>query len=140
LASNKECFAMADITVTKANVSLLNNGPTYRAAVGAAVTAGQVVYIDGSNGAKPADGSAAETAKVAGVVIAPKDLVSGETADIAGPGCIVGGFSGMTPGDLLYLSDTAGALADAPGTKSKPCARVITATEILWTLEGVDPA
>jgi len=46
----------------------------------------------------------------------------------------------MTPGDLLYLSNTAGKLSTTPGTLLKACARVITSTEILWTLEGVDPA
>lgn len=131
---------MADIVVTKGSVSLLNSASPVRVAAGATLTAGQVIYIDGANGAKLADASAAGTALVAGVVIAPKDAVSGNTLDIAVPGSLIGGFSGMTPGDLLYLSDTAGALADAAGTVSKPCARAITATEILWTLEGVDPA
>lgn len=133
---------MADITVTKANVSALNEGHTYRGDLaGAALTAGQVTYIDGSNGYKLADASAAATAKVAGLVIAPSDVASGDGGfDVAVPGCLIGGFSGMTPGDLLYLSDTAGALADTPGTVSKPCARAITSTEILWTLEGVDPS
>lgn len=131
---------MADITVTKANVSALNEGHTVKATAGATLTAGAVVYIDGSNNAKLADASAAATAHVAGLVIAPKDPVSGDGFDMAVPGCLIGGFSGMTPGDLLYLSDTAGKLADAAGTKSKPCARALTATEIIWTLEGVDPS
>jgi len=131
---------MADITVTKASVSALNEGHTVRATAGATLAAGDVVYIDGTNGAKKADASAAATAKVAGLVIAPKDPLSGDAFDMAVPGCQIGGFSGMTPGDLLYLSDTAGKLADAAGTKSKPCARALTATEIIWTLEGVDPA
>lgn len=131
---------MADITVSKAKVSALNEGHTVKGTAGATLIAGDVVYIDGANGSKKADASAASTAKVAGLVIAPKDPLSGDGIDLAVPGCLIGGFSGMTPGDLLYLSDTAGKLADAPGTKSKPCARALTATEIIWTLEGVDPA
>lgn len=131
---------MADITFTKGSVSLLNDASPIRVTAGAAITAGQVIYIDGANGAKLADASAAGTALVAGVAIAPKDAASGDTLDVAVPGSLVGGFSGMTPGDLLYLSDTAGALADAAGTVSKPCARAITATELLWTLEGLDPS
>lgn len=131
---------MTDITVTKTAVSAVNEGHTVRATAGATLTAGAVVYIDGSNGAKLADASAAATAKVAGLLIAPQDPISGDPLDLAVPGCVVGGFSGMTAGDLLYLSDTAGKLADAAGTKSKPCARALTATEIIWTLEGVDPA
>lgn len=131
---------MTDITVTKGNVSLLNDGPRARVTAGATITAGQAVYIDGTNGAKLADGSAAATAKAVGVVLAPKDAVSGDVLDVAVPGAMVGGFSGMTPGDLLYVSDTAGALSDTAGTKSKPVARAFSATEIIITLEGVDPA
>lgn len=133
---------MADVTVTKGRVSALA-GPTYRpgVAAGAALTAGNAVYIDGTSGVKKASAEAAATAKVAGLLIAPEDVVSGgEGIDLASPGCVVGGFSGLTPGDLLYLSNTAGALSTTPGTKLKAVARAITSTEILWTLEGVDPA
>lgn len=133
---------MADITVTKGNVSLLNNGSPFRGTAGGTLTAGQAVYIDGTNGVKAARGNAAGTAGVAGILIAPKDAASGDgNLDIAGPGCVVGGFSGMTPGDLLYLSDTAsGILADAPGTAAKAVARAISTTEIMVTLEGPDPS
>lgn len=132
---------MADITVTKGSVSLLNEGPTFRATAGGTLTAGQVAYLNGASGAAAARANAAATAKAAGVIIAPQDAVSGDTVDIAGPGAVVGGFSGMTAGDLLYLSDTAtGILANTAGTKSKPVARAISTTEIMVTLEGVDPA
>lgn len=131
---------MADVTVTKSIVSLLA-GHSFRApAAGATLTAGDVVYIDGSNGVKRADASAAATAKVAGLLVAPEDVASGDTGlDLSAAGAIVGGFSGLNPGDMLYLSDTAGKLSTTPGTKSKPCARAISATEIHWTLEGIDP-
>jgi hypothetical protein len=132
---------MADVTVTKTAVSLLA-GHTFRGpAAGGALIAGDVVYIDGSNGVKKADASAAPTAEVAGLLVAPQDVASGDTGlDLAAAGAIVGGFSALNPGDLLYLSDTAGKLSTTPGTKSKPCARAISTTEIHWTLEGVDPA
>lgn len=130
---------MADVTVTKTAVSALS-GPTYRpGAAGGTLTAGDVVYIDGSNGVKRADASAADTAKVAGLLIAPQDAASGDDGlDLAAPGCLIGGFSGLTPGDLLYLSDTAGKLSTTPGTKAKACARAVKSTQIMWTLEGVD--
>lgn len=136
---------MADITRTKASVSQLAGPSGYRVAAGEALEAGHVIYIDGTNGAKKADASAAATAKAAGVAVSSGyitggDIASGATFDVAGPGAIVGGFSGMTPGDQLYVSDTAGALSDTAGTKSKPVARAISATEIMVTLEGVDPA
>lgn len=136
---------MADITRTKASVSLVAGPTPFRVALGEAAEFGQCIYIDGSNGAKKADASAAATAKAAGLIVgcgydSTGDVASGDTVDVAGPGCLVGGFSGMTPGDLLYVSDTAGALSDTAGTKSKPVARAITATELMVTLEGVDPA
>jgi len=131
---------MTDITVTKGSVSLLNNGPSFRVTAGATITAGQAVYINGTSGADLVDGDAANTAKCVGIVVAPQDAVSGDVLDVAGPGCVVGGFSGMTAGNLLFVSATAGALADAAATKSKPVARAITTTEILVTLEGLDPA
>lgn len=132
---------MADVTVTKGRVSALS-GPTVRAPLaGGTLTAGDAVYIDGTNGAKRASAEAAATAKVAGLLIAPEDVASGgEGLDLAVPGCQVGGFSGLNPGDLLYLSNTAGKLSTTPGALLKPVARAITSTEILWTLEGVDPA
>lgn len=132
---------MADVTATKANVSLLNSGPTFRGTAGGTLTAGQAVYINGTSGVTAARANAAGTAKVAGVVVAPKDAASGDPVDVAAPGALVGGFSGLTPGDLLYLSDTAtGILGTTPGTKAKPVARAISATEIMITLEGTDPA
>ena len=133
---------MADITVTAGLVGLLSgNGWRFPGAAGESASAGDVVYIDGTNGLKKADGSAAATAQVVGIIISPKLVVTGdEGIDLAGPGDVIGGFSGMTPGDQLFLSDNAGKLADAAGTKSKPCARAISATEILWTLEEIDPA
>jgi hypothetical protein len=132
---------MADATVTKTKVSALS-GPTFRGpAAGGTLIAGDVVYIDGSNGLKRASAEAAATAEVVGLLIAPQDMASGDDgSDLAAPGCLVGGFSGLTPGDLLYLSNTAGKLSTSPGTKLKVCARAIKADQIMWTLEGVDPA
>jgi hypothetical protein len=132
---------MAEATVTKSKVSALS-GPTFRGpGAGGTLTAGDVVYIDGTNGVKRASAEAAATAEVAGLLIAPQDVVSGdEGLDLAAPGCLIGGFSGLTPGDLLYLGNTAGKLDTVPGTKLKPCARAVKADQIMWTLEGVDPA
>lgn len=132
---------MAEVTVTKTNVSLLAGGSFRGPAAGGTLTAGDAVYIDGSNGVKRASAEAAPTAEVAGLLIAPQDVASGDTGlDLAAPGAVIGGFSGLTPGDLLYLGNTAGKLNTVPGTKLKPCARAISTTEIVWTLEGVDPA
>src|SRR5262245_4665196 len=130
---------MADVTVTKTIVSALNTPPgTYRpGAAGGTIEAGDVVYIDGNNGGKRASAAAAGTAGAAGVLIAPQDVISGdEGLDLSGPGCLIGGFSGLTPGNLLYLSNTAGKLSTTPGTVTKVCARVIKSDQILWTLEG----
>ena len=131
---------MTDVTVTKGNVSALSDDDTIRLPAGETLTAGQVVYLNGANGAKRAAAGAAATAKVIGVIVAPKDAVVGDVLDVGVQGCLVGGFSGLTPGDLLYLSDTAGVLSTTAGTKVKSVARVITTTDILITLEDTDPA
>lgn len=113
---------MADISVTALKVSPLKGAITRDFTAGGSGSVGNLVYIDGANGAKQADGSAAGTAEARGIVVAVEGgkttFVSGDrlTVVILGP---VAGFAGMTPGALHYASDTAGALADAAGTATK---------------------
>lgn len=112
---------MADITVVTANVSPLPGAVTRDKAAGGSGALGDSVYYAADGDAEQGDASAAGTAKGRGVVIAIQGgktaFVAGDilTIAISGP---VGGFSGMTPQDTLYQSDTAGALGDAAGTTS----------------------
>jgi hypothetical protein len=60
------------------------------------------------------------------------DYASGEVCSIYGKGLIMGYASGMTPGALLFVSDTAGELAtSAQVVGDLPVARVIDAKHIL---------
>lgn len=78
------------------------------------------VIISGAT-AVQADGSAAPGAYARGIVTSiaggKESFVTGDKLGVTllGP---VAGFTGMTEGDILYQSDTAGAMADAPGTVS----------------------
>lgn len=46
---------------------------------------------------------------------------------------IVDGFSGLTPGETYYLSDTEGEISTTPGTTSVRIGKAISATELLIT-------
>lgn len=122
---------MADITTVALNASKLPG------AVGRDVDAGgsgnllDSVYIAADEDAEQADASVAGTAKGRGIVT---NIEGGKTAFVAGDRIHVvlfgpvAGFSGMTPNDTLYQSNTAGKLADAAGTVSHKVAFALTAT------------
>lgn len=83
---------------------------------GAAITAGQFVYIRAADSlVLPATGAAAnEAARARGVVLQPAKIGDGVTIH---HGVVVRWGSGLTPGVDYYLSGTnAGELADAAST------------------------
>lgn len=105
---------MAEIPVTVALVDVPqpHNCEIERGVLGAAAVPGDYVYLDGSNGWKPAIGTSATAAHARGMVISDGDgstaFVSGQRVDIVLKGR-VSGFSGLTPGLSVYISpDTAG--------------------------------
>lgn len=109
---------MADISKTAASVRPLNGAMIRRGEAGGSGSIGDLVYLDGTNGWKQADANASQdAAQGRGIVVAQGSdgdttFADGDEIDIVvlGP---VGGFSGMTPGDAVYNSATAGAVADA---------------------------
>lgn len=114
---------MADIVKTTANVRPANANQCIirQLESGEAIDVGEAVYIKAADGkAWLADASAAGTAVFAGIVVAigsqgqTVGVGAGEVLSVLmyGP---VAGFT-VDAGDLIYLSDTAGALADAAGT------------------------
>lgn len=114
---------MADITVSDVRVKPLPGAIIRDFVAAAALSVGDLVYVDSNGEIDQADGSAAGTANALGVVVSAGTLGAVDAAIgdmcsvvIFGP---VTGFSGMTPGARHYVSDTAGALADAAGTVSK---------------------
>ena len=91
---------------------------------GEAIDVGEAVYIKAADGkAWLAAGGAAATAVLAGIVVAigSNGQVTGTGAGevlsvvMSGP---VAGFT-VDAGDLIYVSDTAGALGDVAGTVTK---------------------
>jgi len=113
---------MADLVVTAANVRPVNaNQCIIRNVVAAvAIDVGEIVWIDPATGTgKLADASAAGTLPGVGVCVAvgSQGATVGAIGDMLsvvlfGP---VAGFT-LTPGDVEYVSDTVGLLADAVGT------------------------
>lgn len=119
---------MADLTVTAANAKPVKVMSDFPAVASVALTAMQPVYLDGTTGkAALGDASAAGTAGIVG--LAAKAVAANEAVTILGNGSIVAGvdLSGLSYGDRVYLSDTAGAMAGtaAEGTVKVTMGRVI---------------
>ena len=128
---------MADISYTAIEIrALTENGARVRPyTAGGTVTIGQCVYIATDGDVEPADANAGTPAEQ-GIGIAVQSY-DGETTITSGNPvsvCVFGpvsGFSGMTPGDVLYVSNTVGRIADAAGAFT----RVIGHAEragVLW--------
>lgn len=102
-------------------------------AAGGAGNVGDCVYMAADGDVEVADASAAGTANGKGIVVAAPNgktsFVAGDRVTVAvfGP---VAGFSGLTPDGVAYVSDTAGALADAAGTTSHKMGWVESATVV----------
>lgn len=122
--------------MTARNIQPLPGAVTRRFTAGGSINVGDTAYI-ASDGdvemavAGTAAGSVA-TWSVGMVVSAPNGgtiAASGDPVDLVlyGP---VDGASGMTPGDMLYQSATAGKMADAAAAVSHKFARALTATVV----------
>jgi len=102
------------------------------ATAGATVADGQVVYLDETdNEWKLADASASATCDNVQLGIAQGAGTDGNP--ITGGVLLVGrdnGQSGLTQGDRLYVSDTAGAISNSPGTVEVEIGHAVSATEI----------
>lgn len=93
------------------------------------------VYIDSNGKFAAADASAAGTADVYGVTT--RKVAAGEPVTAIAKG-VVGGLT-LTEayGESVYLSDTEGRLADAPGTTSVVVGKIIP---VLGQTRGTSPA
>lgn len=118
-----------EITVTAADVRPLHGAVIMRAKATEALAFGDLVYIDSATGDIPnvskADASAVDALLVAvGIVVAGSPDNMGATTIAIGEPCDVvvfgpvTGYSGMTPGQTIWLSDTVGRLSSVVGTKS----------------------
>lgn len=137
---------MADISYTAAQIApLTDNGAIVRPyTAGGTVTVGQAVYIATDGDVEPADANAGTPAEqVRGIAVASYD---GETTINSGDPCSVcvfgpvAGFSGMTPGDIIYLSNTVGRVADAAGSFSRVVGHAESATVLFVNPDQSDAA
>lgn len=116
---------MADIAFTAAEIRpLVPNGAVLRQhTAGGTITIGHLVYVAADGDVEQADANAGTPAEQAiGIAVESYD---GETTITAGNPvtvCVYGpvsGFSGATPGDVLYVSNTVGRIADEAGAFSR---------------------
>lgn len=126
---------MADITVTAASVRPMPGTVRRDFVAGGSGSVGDLVYVKSDGTAAQASAAAAGTAVAVGVVVSAGSM--GSTTFAAGDALsvvlvgAVGGFSSMTPGTVLYLSNTAGKFADVAGTVSKKVGVAISADKVL---------
>lgn len=116
---------MAAITVTAAQVAPLfvHQTEIYSLEAAEAITKGQAVYVNANGKAALADASDAGTLILAGIALDAAG--AGQAVSVLKRGFVAGfGVSGMTQGDAVYISDTAGGLDTGAGTVSKVIGRV----------------
>lgn len=123
---------MADLTVTAAQVGMVDPSKasvkSYKA--GATITKGQAIAVGTDKGVDPADASTGGGYLIQFRGIALNGGGAGQGIDVfqggQGEGALLYGFdlSGVNVGDIIYLSNTAGALADAAGDVTVPVGRV----------------
>lgn len=131
---------MSDITVTAASVAAirpLDPGTIIIPVIlGETVTAGQLAYLASTGKYGLADANASGKQQFRGVFLTGG--AAGQVADLLVRGYIAGyTVSGLAYDALVYLSDTAGALADAAGSMTVRCGRVApltdnSLTKVLW--------
>jgi hypothetical protein len=120
---------MADIAVTAANVSRVfpQQDEVISVKLIEAVTKGQAAY-QSTTTFGIADANAAGKQQFRGVFL--EAGAAGEVVPLLKKGYLNGfGVSGLNSDAVLYLSDTAGSLADAAGTMTVVCGRVFSMTD-----------
>lgn len=113
---------MADLTITAANVKAGSNASVDRTGLaGAAVTAGQPVYWDGSRWQLADDNSVTAAARVAGGIALNGASTDQPLAVLMGGDITIGAT--LTAGSVYYLSATAGGICPAAdlATGQYPC-------------------
>lgn len=116
---------MAAIALTAAQISTPypNKTEIYSLTAAVAITAGQAVYTNSNGLAALADASAASTLVDVGIALEAAGV--GQAVSVLYDGFCAGfTVSSLAVGALAYVSDDAGALADAAGTVNKVIGRV----------------
>lgn len=121
---------MASVRETDATlVKLLTNTVPPRYTTGAAVEAGEAVYLDANGYIQPCNGGAVATNFAIGVAL--QDIASGGRGDVAIAGMRVLCLTGATPGGIVYTMDTAGEIDHTGGTKKTVVGVAESATILL---------
>jgi len=121
---------MADIALTAAQVEPIDlmSAEILSGIAEEAITQGQVVYMTTTGTIGVADANAAGKQQARGIALSA--VGAGQAVDYLKRGRVAGfTVSGVDCSAPLYLSDTAGALADAAGTMSVVCGIVVAMTD-----------
>jgi len=118
---------MAVITRSTADARPTNDFDSLQVKMDVAVLAGQLVYIKSNGNGALAVGTTATPAAARGV--ASMSCAAGQAVAIITRG-LFGGWTGMTPGTNVFVSDTAGEAGDAAGTVSKIIGFARSATDV----------
>lgn len=120
---------MAELTVTAAQVSPIfpRFAEIYSMIAAETITAGQVVYQTSAGKAGVADANAAGKQQARGIALCGGG--AGQVIDVLKKGHVAGFTLPQAYDAQLFLSDTAGAIADAAGTMSVPIGRVIAMSD-----------
>jgi hypothetical protein len=121
---------MADIALTAAQVGVVfpEDAEIISMICTEAITKGQAVYQLTTGKAGIADANAAGKQQFRGIAL--EDGAAGDVISVCKKGVLYGfTVSGLNADAIVYLSDTAGALADAAGTMTVNAGRVTIVTD-----------
>jgi hypothetical protein len=111
---------MTALTVTAADVRPLVGARIRRFDAGGSLNIGDVVYVAADGDVEQTSGTAFAMAGAVGIAVSTPDggssVTTGERVDVVTDGPVAG-FSSLTPGALGWVSDTAGKVDSAAGTK-----------------------
>lgn len=110
------------MAVTALNVRPLKGSVTRDFVAGGALVTGNAFYIVSDGDVEATDANVVASAQGRGIVVSVADTSGGVTAAVAGDAVTgvthgpVGGFTGLTPGATLFVSETTGEITHTAPT------------------------
>lgn len=131
-ASGWQINANGDVEFNVGNFrgGIANNIAATGEAIDASTTPQAVCYDSAFAGVYLADANNLGRTEFIGFVANKQNLASGDMAKVT-IGGVISGFSGLTAGDDVYLSDTAGAISNTPGTYQIAVGKAIATDKII---------